>query len=297
MGQPTLIPSETLFQAGDGTGLGSFGRRLLAEGDSWFTLSALKVPQASNLLYGLSFQTSTAIVNCAYPGDTLKDMVVGLCDPRFDRLLRVPPYASYWEGLLLSAGGNDLICALQHRATHADGTPSTAEERLLLTPQEADPGIAGPQRYISEPGWTQLAGFLRANLAEIVARRDQGPSRGRPLMLHTYSVPVARPAGVPGSSQGWLYPALDVYGIPDDARQPLVVLLFQRLRALWLQAASALPQVHVFDSAAVPLVAADPNASGASGDWINEIHLTRGGYAKIGAQMGPWIEQVLATYP
>jgi hypothetical protein len=34
-----------------------------------------------------------------------------------------------------------------------------------------------------------------ANLIELVERRDEGMNRGVPLMLHTYSAPVVRPAG------------------------------------------------------------------------------------------------------
>ena len=51
--------------------LADFGRRLLAEGDSWFTIGSLNLLQTSNLLKELEFKTSTAIVSCAYPGDTL----------------------------------------------------------------------------------------------------------------------------------------------------------------------------------------------------------------------------------
>jgi lysophospholipase L1-like esterase len=47
----------------------------------------------------------------------------------------------------------------------------------------------------------------------------------------------------------------------------------------------------------VPLVPAAPGSGGVSGDWVNEIHLTPGGYQKLGARMGPWIEQLLGQYP
>jgi hypothetical protein len=56
--------------------------------------------------------------------------------------------------------------------------------------------------------------------------------------------------------------------------------------------------VHVFDSAALPdIVAALPTDTGSSNDWVNEIHLTPGGYGKLGRAFGAYIEQVLATYP
>ena len=39
----------------------------------------------------------------------------------------------------------------------------------------------------------RLAQYLLANFAEFVRRRDDGISKGRPLCLHTYATPTARP--------------------------------------------------------------------------------------------------------
>ncbi|MFD1711502.1 hypothetical protein ACFSF0_12845 [Ottowia flava] len=55
--------------------------------------------------------------------------------------------------------------------------------------------------------------------------------------------------------------------------------------------------MHLFDTAGVAgLEPAVPGSSGVSGDWVNEIHLTPGGYAKVGKVFGPWIEERLARY-
>ena len=295
--QPRYRPD--LFPPDQADGLGSYKYRFLAEGDSWFSIGTLNALQGSNLLTELRFDRSiTAIVNCAYPGDTLQQMVDGLHGDRFDRLLRAKNFASQWDALLISAGGNDLIAAAEHGPVHRDGHASAPEERILLTPEEAaatHPTDTSAARYISEPGWALLAGYLRQNLETLVARREQGPSAGRPLILHTYSAPVVRPAGIPGAAKGWLFPAFETYRIPPADRQPLAELLFQRLQSLWLSAAQALPAVHVFDSARlVALAPAQPGSTGVSGDWVNEIHLTPAGYRKIGVVMGPWIEQLLA---
>lgn len=291
----TLIPADALTGSNPPT-LGEYGRRLLAEGDSWFTIGSLNPVRGSNLLLNLRVTRSTAIISCAYPGDTLAHMVDHVNDPWFDRLLCHPNFASRWEGILLSAGGNDLIDAAQQRPRHRDGQPAAWDERLLLTPDEAlqqHPGEAGAMRWISEPGWQRLARYLVANLIELVERRDEGMNRGVPLMLHTYSAPVVRPAGVATAPQGWLWPAFEAFGIPVDERQAVSDLLFERLRRLWLDTGPTLPQVRVFDSAAVPLNPARPGSTGPSGDWVNEIHLTRAGYAKLGAAMGPWMEAQL----
>lgn len=288
----TVLPADTLFGANP-PDLSGYGRRLLAEGDSWFTIGALNPFRSSNLLLNLKVTQSTVVINCAYPGDTLVQMVDHVHDPHFDRLLRYPNFASRWEGILLSAGGNDLIAAAQQRPRHRDGRAAGGDERLLLTPAEAaqvHPGVTGPERYLSEPGWQRLAGYLVSNLTELVQRRDQGVNHGVPLLLHTYSAPAVRPCGVLTAPQGWLWPAFEAFGIPQADRQAVSDRLFERLRRLWLDTAPTLPQVQVFDSAVVPLTPAQPGSTQPSGDWVNEIHLTRAGYAKLGRAMGPWME-------
>lgn len=294
-----MVPD--LYQA-PYSALSEYGRRLLAEGDSWFTIGSLTFERAPNLLGQIELATSTAIVSCAYPGDTLQRMVDGVHDAWFDRLLRVRRYASYWDAILFSAGGNDLIDACQVPARDATGQPIPPTRRLLLTPDEAPPGP--PARYLSEPGWTLLADYLRANLSLIVQRRDQGPSAGRPLFLHTYAVPTARPAGAPGAPLGWLYPALLGMGIPEADWPALTAELFGRLRALLLAADAAsgsphaLADVHVFDSAGMTtIVPAQPGTRGDSGDWVNEIHLNTSGYVKVGRAFGAFIDATLAAYP
>ncbi len=295
--RPAVYPADWLFR-NEPPVLSDFGSRWLAEGDSWFTVGTLNLPDATNLLQELEVSTATVIVHCAYPGDTLRRMVDGVNDPLFDRLLWRPRFASYWEAIVLSAGGNDLIEAL------AAPVGSDPAERLLHTLDEiaavhGSPDEAGA--WISEPGWARFAAYLRTNLAQVVARRDRGPSRGRPLCLHTYARPTVRPAGAISRQGGWIHPALVRAGVPEVARQPLCDRLFGRLRDLLLAADAdrggpdALPAVHVFDSAGLQdLVAAQPATTGPSGDWVNEIHLGRDGLRKVGLPFGRFIEAVLA---
>ena len=304
--KPLVYPSDWLFRDPPPP-LADFGRRLLAEGDSWFTIGTLNLADASNLLFTLQFAKSTAIINCAYPGDTLSHIASNLRDPHFDSLLRGPKFKSFWEAILLSAGGNDLIDAAQAPPTVAGGQPAPLAKRLLLTPAEAAqqvPAIAGAARFVSEPGWTALSGYLRANLAEIVRRRDLGPSAGRPLFLHTYSTPTVWRHGTLGATDGWLFKAFTVYGIAPVDRQPIADLHFDRLRRLLLSidqgslTGDALPHVHVFDSASeVKLLPPDPQLMSTSGDWVNEIHPSPSGYKKLGAAFGDFIDDVLSQYP
>ena len=303
--RPVVYPSDWLFRDPPPP-LSDFGRRFLAEGDSWFTIGTLNLFAASNILFKLDFDKSTAIVSCAYPGDTLQHMVDNLHDVYFDRLLRKRNFQSYWEALVISAGGNDLIDAAQTGPLGANGQPLPLDERILLTPDEAaanNPAVVGPQRFISETGWARLISYLRANFQELVRRRDQGASAHRPMFIHTYAVPTARPAGTVGRPKGWLYPALVAYQIPPDSHQGVTDVLFGRLREFLLgldgssAGADALPQLHVFDSARLAgLIPAQPGSNGDSGDWINEIHPNPAGYAKIGRTFGQFIDQVLQRY-
>ncbi len=282
--------------------LSDYGWRLLAEGDSWFSITSTG-RFSSNLLAEMDVARSSAIVNCAAPGAKLQRMVDRRADARCAQLLN-GSQARYWDALLLSAGGNDLIAAAQTPPTAADGKPTPLALRLLRTAAEVGSNATHAADWVSEAGWGTLARHLQSEFAIFAGWRNAGPSASRPLLLHTYAVPQARPAGAGVSPQGWLYPALLAYGVPAAWRQPVTEWLFERLRALLLGldqdsgSSHALPRVHVFDSATqVVLEPALPTSTGRSGDWVNEIHLTAGGYRKVGRALGAWMAQVMARYP
>lgn len=280
--------------------LSDYGWRMLAEGDSWFSIGATG-NFSTCVLLELELPRSCAIVNCAEPGATLQRMV----DRRADvvcRSLLVGRRARHWDAVLLSAGGNDLVAAAETPPTQG-GRPTPPERRLLRAAAEVGHARTAAD-WVSDAGWALLAAHLRAEFSEFAAWRNAGPSATRPLLLHTYATPVARPAGTLEHPLGWLLPALRAHGVPAAWWQPVTALLFERLRLLLLglDAASgsphALARVHVFDSATqVPLVAAAPTATGLSGDWVNEIHLSTSGYRKFGRAFGHWIAEVLAGYP
>ena len=298
---PDLFPPEALLRD-SAPPLSDYGWRLLAEGDSWFSITATG-RYSPNLLAELRLPRSAAIVNCAAPGHTLQRMVDRRADGHCERLLHHRRLARYWDAVLLSAGGNDLIAAAAVPLADGDGAPTPASLRLLHSIDEVGPARAAAD-WVSEAGWALLAEHLRASFAAFVAWRDQGPSAGRPLLLHTYATPVARPSGAGLALQGWLYPTLLRYGVPAAWQQPLTELLFERLRHLLLGfdeasgAPDATPGVHVFDSATqVALVPASPDDAGPSGDWVNEIHLSASGYRQLGRAFGAWIGAVMARYP
>lgn len=60
-----LNDPESLFRLEDRS---AYRLRILAEGDSWFTIGAIP---SSNLLYQLPLSRTAVILNLGYPGDTI----------------------------------------------------------------------------------------------------------------------------------------------------------------------------------------------------------------------------------
>ena len=270
--------------------LEQFGYRFLVEGDSSLTIGSLNPAKNSNLLYELAFRKSACAVSCAYPGDTLQHMVK-MAKGRAFRELLMGRRARYWDGILLSAGGNDLI-----EAASARGAGLAPKQRLLLKPDEWGPPSAGASRYVSSDGWQTFSDYFRANLLRFIEMRDAGPSRGVPLFMHGYAVPTPRPAGAGLGFGPWLYPSLVAYTIPREDFIPLAQELIRRLAELIGDCArdgSAYPNLHFFDSTQIAIRPAAPDSRDEDGDWVNEIHLTWKGYEKIARPWAKHIEKIL----
>jgi hypothetical protein len=287
--KPMAIYNPGHLQSSEPPDLSSQAYRFLAEGDSWFSIGTLNPAKNSNLLFEMAFERSACAVNCASPGDTLRRMSQMNRDPNFVNLL-AGRIARVWDGVLMSCGGNDLIEALQVRGA---GVPP--ELRLLLEESEWADATAGPARYLSDAGWATFSGYVRANLAHLIALRDRGPSKGVPIFLHGYAMPTPRPAGAGLGVGPWLLPAVQAFGIPEADYVGVAHLLIERLGTLLATCAAdtaALPNLHFFPTLAIAVDAAEPGTTGESGDWVNEIHLTWRGYEKIAM---PWSAQIEKT--
>jgi hypothetical protein len=264
--------------------------RFLAEGDSWFTLSTLNPARNSNLLFEMQFEQFACAVNCAYPGDTLSRMCEMNRDPVFVQLLR-GRRAHVWDGLLLSCGGNDLIDALK---AVGDGVPRA--QRLLLARDEWGDAAHGPARYLSPEGWHTFNTYLQANFAHLLGLRDAGPSAGCPAFMHGYACPTPRNAGAGFGLGPWLLPSLHAHEIPHSDWLSLAALLMHELGDLLAAMAAdgvRFPNLHFFDTRAIEIMPATLDDEGESGDWVNEIHLTANGYAKLAVPWAAAIEGVL----
>jgi hypothetical protein len=89
-------------------------------------------------------------------------------DANFTRQLDAPRLGYWWDALLLSAGGNDMI----HACLVAPDVANPAQ-RLLLGPDEVSEPAA-PEAYVSPGGWRAFETYLRAYFSDLVLRRNKG---------------------------------------------------------------------------------------------------------------------------
>jgi hypothetical protein len=269
-----------------------YERYCLAQGDSWFSIGALPPTMTTRVIAELQLLRSTVIVNCAYPGAKLQRMTDTMRSPQFLNLLG-GRLAQRWHAVLLSGGGNDLI--------EAAGSPPTAppEQRLLRTPAErgADPS---PGDYISEPGWSTFAAHIDSVFSDLVAARDASPLNTRtPIVWHNYARVMPRPAGAGLGFGPWLLPSLLAFAVPDGDLLAVSDQLTSRLKTLVddivARRLAADPGCALFvaDSMSAGIVTADAGSTGVSGDWINEIHLTREGYGKAATAWQAVLDPIL----
>jgi lysophospholipase L1-like esterase len=259
-----------------------YALRLLAEGDSWFSLGSIP---PKNLLQELQFEESSVVVNLAYPGDEVQKMFRRMCDygAEFANWLTM---RSTWrfDAILLSGGGNDLIAALPHLI------------RRDVPAAEVDP--AHPERFVDEAAMRKLEGYLVESFTGFVNLRDRpgSPNAGVPMFVHTYDYPTPNDApalGPLGIKLGgpWILPRVrDV--VPTELWQPLTRLLIDRVATTLMSLTTRLSQLHVIDTRGT-LVPAALGATRESGDWENEIHPSAGGHRKLAAKLASAVHRRL----
>jgi hypothetical protein len=258
-----------------------FTHRILAEGDSWFSINA--VP-GTNLLKALAFAHPTIILNIAEPGDTILRMSALVRNPWARKFVTDRNFASKWDLLLLSGGGNDLI---------------DSAGAIIRTPAVA--GSTEPADYADAMELARLIGSVQDGFRRLAALREEPGSTcaGRPIVTHTYDYPTPRPS--PGkflfvdALGPWLHGAFEDKGTPQAMRMPVTRLLLDALGdgiIALAQGSERIPNFHVVDTRGT-LTPAAPDATGRSGDWENEIHPSAGGYRKLAEVVSPVVRSLL----
>ena len=246
-----------------------YDRHYLAEGDSWFSLSDVLSP---SFLYRFGnkvpLKQNTLIVNCSYPGDTLAKMVDWSRNINFPNLLAKKNFGWEWDGILLSAGGNDIIEA------------ALAPTGIL----QACANPASFEDFIVGDAMTILDNHLEEFFRYLVSLRDTSEiekNRTIPIFYHTYGYPTPRnaPASVSGP---WLYKAFMQKNIPTQYWNALSDALMNELADLLRSFVNISTNLRLVDTLAqVQLNRASADSTGSSGDWLNEIHLNNAGKDKV----------------
>lgn len=256
----------------------SYTWRILAEGDSWFTIGAIP---SSNLLYELRFSAPTVILNLGYPGDTISHVSELSVNRDLVQRLTSPQWASDWDAILLSGGGNDLI--------------DRAAEILLETPKGA--GKRATQ-YIDEEALQSLTADVQESYRRIVQLRDSDgtANNGKPIVVHTYDYPTPRNAPatflVVPMTRPWLHPLFEKRGISPALRVKITDTLVDALARSIIELQHELAAFYVVDTRDT-LKRAEYGALGNSGDWLNEIHPNTDGYRKIARKIERKLSSVL----
>lgn len=245
--------------------------RIIAEGDSWFTIGGhtLQNPWFSNILFTLRFSKDTLILNLAEPGDTIKHISAMPRDHTFKFAIEEHD-SDPWHAIILSAGGNDLI--------------DKAHTLILNEPERRGISINKPADYCNTAAVDNFLQNIEFHFRRLATVRG---NHKIPIILHTYDYPTPRnsPArffGV-GLLGPWLYKTMKNANIPEQDWISLSDYLFDELakRMLGLsKGANKIPDFHVIDTRNT-LNRASLNATGNSGDWLNEIHPNKNGYKKM----------------
>lgn len=258
------------------------GWHVLAEGDSWFSFGSVG---GNSLLNQLHFERSTLVTATSTPGDTLRHMVDWRRDPNFVALVdggRRGSRAWAFDAVLLSAGGNDLIDAVNDKLVD--------QQLLKLVVPGSEPGSAA--ECIHEEAWQKFETYLRANFAAISQFVGNSVKNAdAPIFIHSYDYPT--PNDVPalrGVSGPWLQPAMLAHRIPPGLWTALADHLIDRLAGV--QQSLQLANVRLIDTRNT-LRRAELGAVAESNDWLNEIHPTAGGYAKLADRWQVGVEAVL----
>lgn len=260
-----------------------FTHRLLAEGDSWFSINA--VP-GTNLLHALTFEHPTIILNIAEPGDRIVRMSTLVKNPWLRKFTTESNFAARWDLLLLSGGGNDLIDSL---------------DAILKTPAVA--GSTDPVDYVDAPQLADLIDKIQKGFRRLADLRDQPGSTcaGKPIVTHMYDYVTPRPSPARfflGDALGpWLLPALEAKGVPAEVHMPVARLLLGHLgdaiHAL-TEGPERIDNFHVVRTREA-LAPAPADARGRVGDWENEIHPSAEGYRKLSELVSPRVRSLLAS--
>jgi len=252
-------------------------RKILAVGDSWFSLFLNKpaFTLGSNLLWHVDTPEAAVIFNLALTGNRLGDMIAQPQLRIYKDILEAR-YGYQYDCILFSGGGNDVLARMGE---------------VLVAPSGPNYDYAN---CIDDVKVDALLSELQNDLLRWIALRDSSQANGStPIIIHTYD--YITPRNLPYeffviSSGPWAYKSLQAAGIFDVAVQKQITdYLLERwaLRLTDLQEAGAdgivIQNFHIATTLGT-LAPASETWLQPKDDWHDEIHPTPQGYAKLAQQ-------------
>jgi hypothetical protein len=223
------------------------GADIVALGDSWFHYPGRNILEALNLALNRSFVIMTYGESGANAVDYVTERHLGFWSGR----LRTN--GARTKLFLLSGGGNDFAGLRDFaRIIRPDCSAATSVAECWA-PGEPD----------------DLLGRVEDAYEQVIARsRDEGFTG--PIVVHNYDYAIPTGAGflIFGN---WLKAPMDLSGVPDALRRPLVRALIDRLEALLRGLEDPAAQVYLVDSAGTLT----------DGEWANELHPTGAGFVRL----------------
>lgn len=281
MRHPHVIPWSSV-QSGDSDtdpDDGLYDKRILAEGDSWFSLGGIPT---SNLLFNLKFNGFVVVVNCARPGDTIRRVGKIAKNPNLKKAMSGRDgYA--WDAILLSGGGNDLI------------------DDIGKIIKKFRKKKSHPDEYCDLDELGKTLASVEKGYRKIIKLRDKAGSscKGKPVITHTYDwmTPRNSPARFfPFKVSGpWIYTALKDARVPESEWNAISDYVVDRLRDTikgLTRGADSLSNFHVVDTQDT-ITPAALGETGTSGDWMNEIHPAGDGYKAIAVKISKKVRGLL----
>lgn len=265
----------------------AFDHYFLCEGDSWMdrsSLAQLSLPWALARKFKGHRGRRALFINCSRFGHTLRH--IGDClNDDFQQWITTD-LGWRFDALLFSAAGNDFIDA-------AMGPPPG--QGILRDVRHSPPATADDCFDATAVG-TLVTQYLDPNFQKLYDTvRGSALYANLPIFLNCYNLPVARNAPAFPGGGAWLHTAYRKNGVPEALWPDVTERLFIDVEAAvtgWVG-----PQhtgVFAVPTTTAPLVPADPNSTGSSGDWLNEIHPNKSGWEKLAAV---WQQELDARLP
>ena len=243
----------------------AFAKRILCEGDSWFSFGAIP---SSNLLFPLRFERSTLLVNLAQPGDTIRNMSSISSNLTLHELIAERNFLTKWDAIFISGGGNDLM----DLADQIICTPSAGAGKHMLD-------------YINAIELANMKLRVQRGFYKIAEMRNGTENSLTPIVTYAYDYPTPRNAkakflGLKVAGP-WLYPALKGNDVPEELWISLTDYIFEALASALIELSYKIENFYVVSATRETLIRARLGTTEEDGDWLNEIHPSAGGYKKL----------------